>query len=64
MKKPVTIALIAYFAIMITASVLVNQNSNEEEPCITDSDTIVQAPLDLDAIPYTDSTGHTWIIYR
>jgi len=56
------IAVIVWFAILITASVMCG-SEQDNQPVIEDP-TIIQVPGDLEAIPYTDTTGNTWIIYK
>ena len=61
-SKITFIAIIAWFAIMIIASIAANDEMLNNEPVIQDP-TIQDIP-GMEAIPYTDSTGTTRIIYR
>lgn len=61
-SKITFIAIMSWFAIMIIASIAANDEMLNNEPVIQDP--TIQAIPGMEATPYTDTTGTTWIIYR
>lgn len=61
-SKITFIAIMAWFTIMIIASKVANDEMLNSDPVIQDP-TIQDIP-GMEAVPYTDTTGTTWIIYR